>query len=112
MKLYVGNISKDVTEEDLKQAFSAFGTVDSVAVIKDKFSRMSKGFAFVEMGVQAEAEAAIKELHRKDLKGQSMDVNEARPQTERKGGSGGFRGGKGGGGGGGFRGGNGGGKRW
>jgi cold-inducible RNA-binding protein len=116
MKLYVGNISKDVTEEDLKQEFAAFGTVDSVAVIKDKFSRMSKGFAFVEMGVQAEAEAAIAGLHRKDLKGQSMDVNEARPQTERKGGSGGFRGGarKGGGsgGGGGFRGGNGGGKRW
>ncbi len=84
MNLYVGNISRDVTEDDLRQAFQAFGTVESVNMIKDKFSGISKGFAFIEMPVQAEAEAAIASLKGKELKGRSLDVNEARPREERR----------------------------
>ena len=84
MNLYVGNISRDVTEDDLRQAFQAFGTVESVNIIKDKFSGMPKGFAFVEMPVQTEAEAAIAGLKGKELKGRSLDVNEARPREERR----------------------------
>ena len=84
MNLYVGNISRDVTEDDLRQAFQAFGTVDTISIIKDKFSGMPKGFAFIEMPVQAEAEAAIAGLKGKELKGRSLDVNEARPREDRK----------------------------
>jgi RNA recognition motif-containing protein len=84
MRIYVGNLVKEITEAELKQEFQAFGAVDSVALIKDKFSGLPKGFAFIEMPVRSEAEAAVKGLHRKEFKGQSMDVNEARPQPERR----------------------------
>lgn len=94
MNLYVGNLSREVTEDDLKQAFQAFGAVDSINIIKDKFSGVPRGFAFVEMPVQAEAEAAIAGLKGKEIKGRSVDVNEARPRQERRpGGQGNYRGG-------------------
>ncbi|MBI3006656.1 MAG: RNA-binding protein [Ignavibacteriales bacterium] len=109
MKLYVGNLSRDVTEQDLRDAFQPFGEIESLTIIKDRYNNVSKGFGFVEMPNKAEAEAAIAALHRKEFKGRSMDVNEARPKTDRP------RGGFGGGGnrGGGKRfGGGGGGRRW
>jgi RNA recognition motif-containing protein len=100
MKLYVGNLSRDVTEDDLRAAFQVFGTLDSVSIIKDRSNNVSKGFGFVEMAAKAEAEAAIAGLHGKEFMGRSMDVNEARPRPEKpsRGGSGGggYRGGSGG----------------
>lgn len=95
MNIYVGNLANDVTEEDLKEAFEAFGQLSSVNVIKDKFSGESRGFGFVEMPSKDEAQAAIEGLNGTDLKGQSLNVNEARPRTEnrRGGGGGGRRGG-------------------
>ncbi len=109
MRLYVGNVARDVTEEDLRKAFEAFGRVDEVTIVKDRFNDAPKGFAFVEMPVQSEAQKAIEGLKGTDLKGRSLDVNEARPRTERGGRGGGSRGG-----GGGYRGGGsrGGGRRW
>ena len=117
MRLYVGNIARDVTEDDLREAFQAFGQVSEVTIVKDKFNGMSKGFAFVEMQNKDEATKAIGELSGKELKGRSLDVNEARPREERpfRGGGGRSGGGNrrfGGGGGGGGRSGGGGGKRW
>ncbi len=98
MRLYVGNLARDVTEDDLRAAFEAHGQVSEVSIVKDKFNGLSKGFAFVEMNVQAEAQKAIDELAGKELKGRSLDVNEARPRTERSNrGGGGYRGGGGGG---------------
>ena len=82
MNIYVGNLSRDVTEEDLRQEFEAFGQITSVTVIKDKFSGQSRGFGFVEMPAKAEAQSAIDGLNGKDLKGQTLSVNEARPRTE------------------------------
>ncbi len=109
MNIYVGNLAPDVTEEDLKQAFSAFGQVQTATVIKDKFSGESRGVGFVEMPAKTEAQTAITEMNGKDLKGRSLNVNEARPKTERPRGGGGFGGGRGGrGGGGGYGGGRGG----
>ncbi len=96
MKIYVGNMSYETTEEDLKLACEEFGTVESVAIIKDKFSGEPKGFAFVEMSSKAEAQAAIDGLNGKELNGRELKVNEARPRTEKFGGKGGFGGGKGG----------------
>jgi RNA recognition motif-containing protein len=84
MKMYVGNLSRDISEDELKKEFAAFGAVDSVALIKDKFTGTAKGFGFVEMPVQAEAEAAIAGLNDKELKGRKIVVNEARPMTDRK----------------------------
>jgi len=78
--IYVGNLSRDVTEAELKQEFLAFGKVTSVRVAKDRRSGQSKGFAFVEMPVQAEAEAAIAGLKGKTLKERTLDVGEARPR--------------------------------
>ena len=102
MKIYVGNMSYDTTEEDLKLACEAFGKVESATIIKDKFSGEPKGFGFVEMSSKAEGQAAIDGLNGKELKGRTLNVNEARPRTEKFGGStGGFGGGKGGYGGGG-----------
>ena len=90
MNIYVGNLSYSVTEDDLKQAFEAFGQVASVSIIKDKFSNQSKGFGFVEMPTQEEAQAAISGMNGKELKGRAMNVNEARPRTDdRRGGGGG-----------------------
>ena len=96
MNIYIGNLSYEVTEEDLKQAFEAFGQVESVNIIKDKFSGRSKGFGFVEMPDKANAQSAINELNGKELKGRSLNVNEARPRTESRGGRGGYGGGRGG----------------
>ncbi|UCC49754.1 MAG: RNA-binding protein [Gemmatimonadota bacterium] len=93
MNIYVGNLSRDVTEDDLRQAFEAFGQVASVSVITDKFSGESRGFGFVEMPVQAEAQSAIDELNGKEMKGRTLTVNEARPRSEKRRGGGGRRGG-------------------
>lgn len=113
MNLYVGNLAKEVTEDDIKQAFEAFGQVTSVNIIKDKFSGEPRGFGFVEMPGKTEAAAAIEGLNGKDLKGRTIVVNEARPREDkpRGGGRGGFGGGGGRGGSrGGFGGGRGGGR--
>lgn len=82
MNIYVGNLSRGVTEEELREAFAAFGQVASVAIIKDKYSGESRGFGFVEMPTAAEAQAAIGGLNGKELKGRTLTVNEARPRTE------------------------------
>ncbi len=84
MNLFAGNLSRDVTEADLRALFEPFGTLGSVVIAKDKFSGVSKGFGFIEMPVKAEAEAAIKGLYRTQFKGQSLDIAEARPREERK----------------------------
>ena len=95
MKIYVGNLSYDTTEEDLHLAFKAFGKVISAIIIKDKFSGQAKGFAFVEMSSVTEGQAAIEGMNGKELKGRELNVNEARPRTEsfRGGSTGGFKGG-------------------
>ena len=111
MKIYVGNLSYEVTEEDLKQSFEQFGQVESVAIITDKFTGKSKGFGFVEMASKAEGQSAIDGLNGKELKGRTLNVNEARPRTESRGGGGGYGGGGGRGGGKGGYGGGGGGRR-
>ena len=101
MRIYVGNLSYQVTDEELRQAFEAFGEVSSANVIMDKFSGQSKGFGFVEMPSKSEAEAAISSLNGKELKGRALNVNEARPRPGPGGeGGGGGRGGSRGGGGG------------
>lgn len=82
MNIYVGNLSHELTEEELKQAFEDFGQVESAKIITDRYSGVSRGFGFVEMPTKAEAEAAIAELNGKDLKGRTLTVNEARPRTE------------------------------
>ncbi len=112
MNLYVGNLSQEITEDDLREAFAAFGQVESANVIKDRFSGESRGYGFVEMPLKAEAEKALEELNGKDMKGRAMNVNEARPRSPRRGGGGGGGGGRGRGGGGfgGGRGGGGGGR--
>ncbi|MCK9554723.1 RNA-binding protein [bacterium] len=89
MKIYVGNLSYEATEEDLRSAFEPFGQVDSATIINDKYSGRSKGFGFVEMGSQSEAQAAIDGLNGKDLKGRALNVNEARPRPDRPRGAGG-----------------------
>jgi RNA recognition motif-containing protein len=95
MNIYVGNLSYEVIEDDLQKAFEAFGRVESVNIIKDKFSGRSRGFGFVEMPNKAEAQAAIDGLNGKELKDQPLKVNEARPRPEgRRGGGrrgGGYR---------------------
>jgi hypothetical protein len=109
-KLYVGNLSYSVRDEDLQQAFAQFGSVSSAKVMMDRDTGRSKGFGFVEMGTDAEAQSAISGMNGKDLEGRALVVNEARPREERPGGGGGGFGGGGGrsGGGGGFGGGGGG----
>ena len=97
MNIYVGNLSPDVTGDDLRQAFEAFGQVESANVITDKFSGESRGFGFVEMPSKDEAAAALAGMNGKDIKGKAVSVNEAKPKTDRGGGGG--RGGYGGGGG-------------
>ncbi len=110
MNIYVGNLSHDATEDSLRDAFAAFGQVESVNIIKDRFSGESRGFGFVEMPSKQEAEKAIEEMNGKDLMGRAVNVNEARPKNDSRGGGGG-RGGYGGGGGRGGGGGGGGGGR-
>jgi cold-inducible RNA-binding protein len=99
MKIYVGNLSYEVTEEDLRLALEQFGQVESATIIKDKHSGQSKGFGFVEMASKAEGQSAIDGLNGKELKGRALNVNEARPRTDNRGGRGGYGGGGGGGGG-------------
>jgi RNA recognition motif-containing protein len=96
MKIYVGNLSYEVTEEDLRLAFEKFGQVESATIIKDKYSGQSKGFGFVEMASKATGQSAIDGLNGKELKGRTLNVNEARPRTESRGGRGGYGGGRGG----------------
>lgn len=97
MNIYVGNLSREVTEDDLRQAFGQFGAVSNASVIKDKFSGESRGFGFVEMPSKDEAAAAMNALNGKDLKGRFLTVNEARPKSEgaRRGGNSGNRSGYG-----------------
>jgi RNA recognition motif-containing protein len=109
MNIYVGNLAREVTEDDLREAFEVFGQVDTTTIIKDRFSGESRGFGFVEMPSKNEAQAAIDDMNGKDLKGRTVNVNEARPKTTRGGGGGGR---KRGGGGFGGRGGGGGGRRY
>jgi RNA recognition motif-containing protein len=89
MNIYVGNLSFDVSEEDLQKTFEAFGQVASVNIIKDRYSGDPRGFGFVEMAAKAEAQAAIAGLNGKEVKGLRLSVNEARPRPE--GGRGGGR---------------------
>ncbi len=81
MNIYVGNLSTEVTEEDLNNLFSEYGNITSVKIIKDMYSGTSKGFGFIELSGQAEAQAAINKLNSKELKGKSIVVNEARPKS-------------------------------
>ena len=94
MNIYVGNLSHEVSGEELRQVFEAFGQVSSATIIKDKYSGQPRGFGFVEMPERAEAQTAIQNLNGKDLRGQAMNVNEARPRNDRgkPGGRGGFQG--------------------
>lgn len=108
MRIYIGSLSYEVTEEDLRQEFKAFGEVTSVSIITDKISGRPKGFGFVEMATKSEAEAAITGLNGKTIKERIIVVNEARPRTENRGGGSygdrrgsGYDGGRGGGSGGG-----------
>jgi RNA recognition motif-containing protein len=102
MNLYIGNLSREVTDDELRKAFEAFGEVTSVNIIKDRYSGESRGFGFVEMAKKSEAQAAITGLNGTSLRERTLSVSEARPRTE--GGRGGGYGGRGGGYGGGGRG--------
>jgi len=96
MNIYVGNLLREATEEDLRQAFESFGEVTSAKIITDRFTGDSRGFGFVEMSNNSEAQAAISGLDGKDLKGRALKVNEARPRRDDHrggGGGGGFGGG-------------------
>jgi RNA recognition motif-containing protein len=103
MNIYVGNLSHEATEEDLKQAFEPYGQVSRATVIKDRVSGEPRGFGFVEMPSKEEAEAALAGLNGQNLKGRSLKISEARPRPERseggmggdrRGGGGGYRGGR------------------
>jgi RNA recognition motif-containing protein len=85
MDIYVGNLSYRATEEELRQAFAAFGRVDGVQIIKDKLSGQSRGFAFVQMPESAEAEAAIAAIHGREFGGRILTVNQAKPRQPRSG---------------------------
>jgi len=87
MKIYVGNLSFDVTEEELRTEFAAFGKVESVSIITDKYTGRAKGFAFVEMPSVSEGQAAITGLNGKTLKDRTLTVNAARPRSDDRGGS-------------------------
>ena len=117
MNIYVGNLAPEVSEEELKTEFQAYGEVTSVNIVKDRMTGQPRGFGFVEMSGKNEAQAAIAGLNGKELKGRNLTVNEARPKSDTRrsgdgggGGSRGPRGGGGGGGRGGFGGGGGGGR--
>ena len=98
MKIYVGNLSYDTTEEELKQEFATYGEVSSVSILSDKFSGQPRGFGFVEMTSKSEGEAAITGLNGKTLKERTLVVNEARPRSDNRGGGygGGYGSGRGG----------------
>lgn len=103
MNIYVGNLPRAATEDEVREKFQEYGEVASVAIIKDKFTGESRGFGFVEMPNNAEAENAVNALNGSEMGGRSLTVNEARPKTEghdrrnRNFGGGGYRGGRGGG---------------
>jgi cold-inducible RNA-binding protein len=84
MNIYVGNLPHDLTEDELRREFEAFGQVDKVAIIKDKYSGESRGFAFVEMPTVSEGQAAVAGLKGKILKDRTLDVNEARTRSDRR----------------------------
>lgn len=86
MNIYVGNMSFNTTEDEIRKAFEAFGEVSTVNIIKDKYSGEPKGFGFVEMSGKDEAIAAISGLNNQDLNGRALNVNEAKPRTENRGG--------------------------
>jgi cold-inducible RNA-binding protein len=98
-KIFVGNLNFQTTQDDLRAAFSPYGTIDSVNVITDRDTGQPRGFAFVEMASKSEADNAINALNGTELNGRALNVNEARPKPQGGGGGGGFRGGSGGGGG-------------
>jgi RNA recognition motif-containing protein len=107
LNIYVGNLPKTATDEDVRKLFETHGEVSQVKLIKDNFTGELRGFGFVEMPTAAEAQAAIKAIDGSEMEGRKLIVNEARPKTDRPGGGGGAGGGRprsgGGGGGGGFR---------
>ncbi len=82
MNIYVGNLAYEVTDEDLEAAFAEYGQIESARVIKDRYSGRSRGFGFVEMSSNSEAETAIQAMNGKDLKGRALTVNEARPRED------------------------------
>ncbi len=96
MNIYVGNLSFEVTDDDLRQLFTAYGEVESASVVKDRFSGESRGFGFVEMPAKKDADAAIAALNGTDVKGRTITVNEAKPKAPKSGGGGGGGGGRGG----------------
>ena len=91
MNIYVGSLSFDVNEDELRQAFEEYGQVESIKIIKDRYTGESRGFGFVEMPANKEAVSAIEGLNGKELKGRILKVNEARQRTQGRGGRGGFR---------------------
>jgi RNA recognition motif-containing protein len=93
MNIYVGNLSFEVTDDDLRQLFSAYGEVESASVVKDRFSGESRGFGFVEMPAKKDADAAIAGLNGTEQKGRTITVNEAKPKAPKSGGGGGGGGG-------------------
>ena len=95
MNIYVGNLSYGIKEEELWSAFEQFGVVESVNIIRDKFSGQSKGFGFVEMPSSTEGQSAINGLNGTEKDGRDLKVNEARPRSEKRGGRRGFSGGRG-----------------
>ena len=84
MNIYIGNLAREVTEDELRALFEPFGEVTRVVIIKDRYSGESRGFGFVEMPSHAAAEKAMKELDGKEFRGRNLKVNEARPRTERR----------------------------
>jgi RNA recognition motif-containing protein len=82
MNIYIGNLDYDLQENELEQAFSEYGTVESVKIIKDKFTGRGRGFGFIEMPNEEEAEKAIEGLNGTELKGRTMKVNKAKPRSE------------------------------
>ncbi|MFH0844596.1 MAG: RNA-binding protein [Pseudomonadota bacterium] len=94
MNLYVGNLSYEVTEEELQKAFEEFGQVESSKIIKDAYTGKSKGFGFVEMPEEPEALTAIENLDGKELKGRNLKISKARPRTQEHRGRGGYEGGR------------------
>jgi RNA recognition motif-containing protein len=91
VNIYIGNLSFETTEESLRQAFEGYGEVSTVSIVTDRYTGKSRGFGFVEMASKGEAQAAITGLNGQELDGQTLNVNEARPRTEKGGGGRGGR---------------------